>query len=123
MERQIVLEIRRHQISNTKNDSRQRRKDKQKGKKTVKQNSEDLAKSERATYVCWQNWLAHSSDAKLKERATEMKETAESILNQMSSDERAVYSKENLERVRAKMDKISRQWQNLKTNESMFVDW
>lgn len=91
--------------SDSKNYSRQRRKNKQKGGKLVKENLEDLAKSERATYICWQNWLAHSSDAKLKQRAAEMKETAESVLNQTSSDERGFYTKKILK-------KSEREWTN-----------
>ncbi len=108
---------------NSKNDSRQRRKIKQKGKNLVKQNLEDLAKSERATYVCWQNWLSNSSDSELKRRADEMKENAENIFNQMSVAERAIYTKENLAKVRLRMRELSQQWQNLKTGESMTVDW
>ena len=111
------------ETSNTKNDSRQRRKAKQKGKNAVKQHQEDYAKSERATYVCWQNWLSKSSDAQLKRRAEEMKETAENIFNQMSASERAIYTEENLEKVSRRMSELSRQWQSLKTGESMIVAW
>lgn len=106
-----------------KNELRRLRKDKQKGKSLVKQNADDLAKSERATYVCWQNWLLHSFDTKLKQRGFEMKETAESVFSQMSADEKSVYTEESLAKVRAKMNELSRRWQNLKTGESMFVDW
>lgn len=109
--------------SNSKSDSRQRRKAKQKGKDSVKQNQEDYLKSERATYVCWQNWLAHSADSKLKQQAEEMRINAESIFSQMSWAERAVYTKENLVKVRTRMDELSNQWQNLKIGEAMSVDW
>ena len=109
--------------SNTKNDSRQRRKAAKKGKNLVKQNLEDLAKSERATYVCWQNWLEHSSDAELKSRAEEMKQNAESAFDQMLSAEKAVYTKENLAKVRERMSELSQNWQNLKTGEFLTVDW
>lgn len=108
---------------NTKDDSRRRRKDKQKGEKIVKANLEDLAKSERATYVCWQNWLANSADEKLNCQAAEMKFQSEKILNQLSASERAIYNEENLAKVRKLMDELSRQWQKLKTGESMIVEW
>jgi len=111
------------EASNTKTDSRRRRKAKQKGKSAVKQHQEDYFKSERATFVCWQHWLSKSSDAELKRRAAEMNETAESIFNQMSSAERAIYTQENLEKVRLRMSELSRQWQSLKTGETMTVDW
>ena len=109
--------------SNTKNDSRQRRKAKQKGKNAVKQHLDDYAKSERATFVCWQNWLSKSSDAELRSRAAEMSETAASIFNRMPAYERAIYTKENLEKVSLRMSELSRQWQSLKTGDAMTVDW
>lgn len=107
----------------SKNDSRQRHKAAKKGKKMVRENLEDLAKSERASYICWQNWLSHSSDQSLQFLAEEMKKNAENIFKQMSSAERAIYTKENLARVRERMTELSRQWQNLKTGESMTVIW
>lgn len=108
---------------NTKNDSRQRRKDAKKGKQMVKDNLEDYAKSERATYVCWQNWLENSPDSEFKKRAEEMKKNAETTFNQMSADEKLIYTKENFEKVRARMTELSEKWQNLKIGESMNVSW
>ena len=112
-----------NESAHSKNDSRQRRKNKQKGEKLVKQNLDDLAKSERATYICWQHWISHSSDKKLKLKATEMKENADSIFAQTDSAERAVYSKENLAKVRLRMNQISEEWQQLKIGETMIVTW
>lgn len=108
---------------NTRNDSRQRRKAAKRGKKMVKENLDSYSKSERATYICWQNWLENSTDAELKKRAAEMKLTVEATFNQMTADEKALYTKENLTKVRARMTELSNQWQNLKTGESMKVDW
>ena len=109
--------------ANSKNDSRQRRKAARKGKKMVKENLEDCAKSERATYLCWQNWLENSSDAELKSRAEDMKENAESIFSQMSADEKTVYTEAAFARVRARMSELSEEWQNLKIGEFMSVAW
>ncbi len=109
--------------ANSKNDSRQRRKAAKKGKKMVKENLEDYAKSERATYICWQNWLENSSEVKLKSRAAEMKENAEGVFNQMSADEKAVYTENTFASVRARMSELSKEWQNLKIGEFMSVVW
>lgn len=108
---------------NTKNDSRLRRKTAKKGKRMVKDHLEDYARSERATYVCWQNWLSKSTDAELKNRAFEMKRTAEEIFNQMSASEKAFYTKENFEKVNSRMSELSEKWQKLKSGESMTVEW
>lgn len=112
-----------NESSNSKNDSRQRRKAAQKGKKMVKGHLEDYQKSERATYICWQNWLENSSDEKLRKQAEEMKEGAKSIFNQMSAEEKSTYTNENLAKVREQMTELSNQWQNLKIGEFMTVDW
>ena len=111
------------ETSNTREDSRRRRKDKRKSISSVKQNQEDYARSERATYVCWQHWLSKSPDPKLKRRAEEMKETAEHIFNQMKPSEMAIYTKENLEKVCQRMSELSQEWQNLKMGDSMTVNW
>lgn len=108
---------------NSKNDSRQRRKAAQKGKKMVKENIEDYQKSERATYICWQNWLENSDDENLRKQAEEMKPNADSIFRQMSAEEKAIYSKENLAKVREKITELSNEWKNLKVGEFMTVDW
>lgn len=109
--------------ANTKNDARLRRKTAKKGKKLVKDHLEDYARSERATYVCWQHWLSKSTDNELKNRAAEMKKTAEEVFGQMPFSERAIYTKETFEKVSSRMSELSRKWQNLKTGESMMVEW
>jgi len=108
---------------NTKNDSRMRRKAAQKGKKMVKENLDSYGKSERATYIFWQNWLENSEDEELKKRAAEMKPNAESIIGQMKTDEKKLYTKETFAKVRAEMTKLSEQWQNLKAGKSITIDW
>ena len=109
--------------SNSKNDSRQRRKSAQKGKKMVKENLEDYQKSERATYICWQNWLENSSDEKLKKQADEMEANAKSIFGKMSAEEKSIYTKENLASVRDRMTELSNKWKNLKPGEFMTINW
>ncbi len=103
--------------------SRFRRKTAKRGKKLLKDNSDDCAKSERATYICLYDWLAHSTDEKLKIRAAEMKIGIESIFAQMSESERASFSKEKLAEIRNRMDELSRRWSTLKINESITLDW
>lgn len=108
---------------NTKNDSRNRRKAAKKGKKMVKDNLDIYARSERATYICWQNWLENSENAELKKRAAEMKPNADATYAQMTTDEKALYTKETLAKLRKRMTELSAQWQNLRSGESMIIDW
>ena len=108
---------------NTKNDSRQRRRIKQRGKKMLRGGIDECAQSERATYVCWQDWLAHSNNPALQNQAKEMKVTAQSILGQMDMAERAKFNQKNLSKIRNRMDEVSQQWSNLKVGESFSLKW
>jgi hypothetical protein len=109
---------------NTRNDSRERRKLKQKGGKMLqKEGMNEYFQSERATYICWQDWLAHSNNPALQNQAKEMKETAQSIFGQMDKAEHAKFNPENLDKIRRRIDEISQQWSNLKVGESMSLKW
>ncbi len=110
------------ETSNNRTDSRLRRQTARRGKKLLKKNSDDCAQSERATYICLSDWLAHSSVAKHKACGAEMKMTADSILGQMSETERTILNKK-LAAIRAKMDELSGRWSALQINESMRLDW
>lgn len=108
--------------SNDRDDSRERRKTAQRGKKLLKNGLDDCSRSERATYVCMFEWLSHSPDAKLKAKAAEMKVSIESTFKQMSENERANINKK-LARIRDRMDDLSERWSKLKTGESVSLDW
>lgn len=108
---------------NTKKDSRQRRKTKQRGEKMLKGGIDECAQSERATYVCWQDWLAYSNNPALQNQAKEMEDTAQSIFGQMSANERAKFGKENLAKIRLRMDEVSQSWSNLKVGQSISLEW
>lgn len=111
------------EAKNTREASRQRKKMKRQGEKMMKSSLDEYAQSERATYICWQDWLSHSADEKLRTQAKEMKAAAESVFNQMSEDERKKYTKEKLAQIRTKMDELSSRWSALKVNESISLEW
>lgn len=109
--------------SNSRADSRLRRKTAKRGEKLLKTGLDDCAQSERATYICLYDWLFHSSEAKLQTRAKEMKDNADSILAQMPETERAMLTKEKLAGIRAKMNELSLRWSTLQVNQSMSLEW
>ena len=109
--------------SNTREDSRVRRKESKQRKKAVKANLDEYLQSERATVVCLSDWLSHSTDEKLRARAAEIKDSAQSVLGQMSKSERQKLDQAKLAEIRARMDEFSRRWSALKVNESMTLDW
>ena len=109
--------------SNSRTDSRLRRKTARRGKKLLKENTDDCAQSERATYICLYDWLAHSSEEELRLRAKEMKVTFESILGQMPENERKMLNKEKLAAIRNRMDESSKSWSALQVGQSMTLEW
>jgi hypothetical protein len=111
------------ETSNNRTDSRLRRKTARRGKNMLKTGLDDCAQSERATFICLYDWLAHSSDEKLRARAAEMKSTFDSILTQMTELERKKLNKEKLAAIRTRMDELSRQWSALPINYSMTLEW
>jgi hypothetical protein len=111
------------ETSNSRTDSRNRRKTAKRGKKLLKENSDDCAQSERATYLCLYDWLAHSADEKLRRRAKEMNVTSESLLEQFPENERKILSPEKLAAIRRRMDDLSAQWSALEVDQSMTLEW
>lgn len=84
--------------------------------------ADDFARSERATYIAWQDWLAHCPEADLRQRAAEMEPTARSILERMGRSERdsllAV-----LPRLRARVDEVARCWAAVSIGDSLRLTW
>lgn len=108
--------------SNSRADSRLRRKNSKRGKNLLKTGLDNCAQSERATYISLYEWLSQSSDAKLQARAREMKVNADSVLAQMSKTERAAL-KTKLIAITARMDELSQCWSALQVNQSMSLEW
>jgi hypothetical protein len=116
-----------HAVASEKSASRAeprfRRDSARRGKKLLKQNLDDCAQSERATYICLHDWFSHSEDAKLRARAEDMKKNADSVFEQMTGAERAKLNKTKRAEIRARMDELSRRWSALRVNESITLEW
>jgi hypothetical protein len=108
--------------SNSRANSRLRRKSSKRGEKLLKTGLDDCAQSERATYISLYEWLSESSDAKLQDRASEMKINADTVLAQMSESERTML-KTRLTSIKLRMDELSRCWSALQVNESISLEW
>jgi hypothetical protein len=108
---------------NERKDARERRKLKQKGEKILKTGIDECAQSERATYICLQNWYANSTDESLRTRANEMKDNAQSVFGTMSESEKLKLNKEKLAQIRKRMDELSANWSSLGINQSISLEW
>ena len=103
--------------------SRQRRKLAARDQRLMPEQSEDYARSERATYVCWQDWLEHSDDPALRARGAEMAKSARSLAASMAPAERALYTPARRAAVRQEFVRLSRQWAALGVGESLTESW
>ena len=103
--------------------ARARRKTARRGSKLLKANTDDCAQSERATYICLYDWLAHSADDSRRARALEMSPNYESIFAQLPERERQKLDREKRAAIRKRMDELSDRWSALGVNQSMTLDW
>jgi hypothetical protein len=103
--------------------SRLRRKQGAKDQRLMPDRTGDYARSERATYVCWHDWLSHVSDPVLRARAAEMRETAGHLLRQMSPAERASYTARKLRDIRAEFERLSARWSALRIGDNLVEPW
>lgn len=103
--------------------SRDRRKRDRRSIRLMSGHAEDCARSERATYVCWHDWLSHSEDPALRARAPTMTATAKSILQGMPQAERALFTAEKLREIRGTFSTLSARWSPLKIGEGFTEPW
>jgi hypothetical protein len=103
--------------------SRMRRKYAAKDSKLMPAHIDDYARSERATYVCWQDWLSRSPDAEMRARAESMRENAASMLAGMEPKERASLNPQKLSEIRQEFQRLSERWSSIDVGESISEEW
>jgi hypothetical protein len=103
--------------------ARERRRRDRKSSRLMADHGEDCARSERATYVCWHDWLSHAEEPALRAKARAMGATARSILERMSREERAVLTPETLRRVRSDFSMLSARWSALRIGAGFTEPW
>jgi len=103
--------------------SRLRRKQGARDRRLMPDRTGDYARSERATCICWHDWLSHASDAALRARAAQMRETAGNVLQRMGPAERAGYTAEKLGEIRVEFERLSARWSALRIGDSLVEHW
>ena len=103
--------------------SRERRKRDRRSTRLMSGHLEDCARSERATCVCWHDWLGHSNQPTHRAQALKMNETARSMLQAMSREERALYTPEKLREIRSHFSTLSERWAALRIGEGFTEKW
>lgn len=93
------------------------------GKKLLKVGRDDCVQSERATFICWQEWLARSSSPKERKQSQTMAQQATEVRDTASGNELRVLNDRKLDEICEHLDQLSACWLRLRVGESMAVAW
>jgi hypothetical protein len=93
------------------------------GKKLLKESRDECVQSERATYVCWQEWLSRSSSAEKRKQSASMAQQAKEVRHTASDKELRALNPSKLDEICKRLDELSNRWSGLKVGESMAVRW
>jgi hypothetical protein len=93
------------------------------GKKLLKQGRDDCMESERATYICWQEWLSRSSSPEKRKLSASMAQQAKEVRQTASDNEVRGLNQKKLDKICKHLDELSSHWSRLKVGESMAVRW
>jgi hypothetical protein len=103
--------------------SRLRRKQAARDKNILPAQTDDYMRSERATSICWYDWLRHSADPVLRLRADGMRESSTGMQARLSPAERADFTPQKLAEIRREFDRLSERWSSLAIGESFSEPW
>ncbi len=103
--------------------ARVRNRVKERGRKLLRKGRDDCARSERATYICWQYWLANSQSADLKAVSRSMVQQAREVRDVATVREIVVLNPNKLAEICKHLDALGSCWSSLKVGQSMAVRW
>jgi hypothetical protein len=103
--------------------ARARRRVNARGKRLLKQGLDETLVSERATYICWHEWLARSSSRDRRTQSVAMAKQNEQVRNTAGAAELRALSPSKLDEICAHLDQLSSQWSRLEVGQSMSVSW
>jgi len=96
---------------------------KTRGAKLLREGRDESALSERATFICWHEWLARSSSSELKKRASAMAKNAVQVCNTAGTAELRALNEKKLTEICSHLDQLSSQWSRLDVGQSIAVRW
>ncbi|NNE68563.1 MAG: hypothetical protein HKN33_18500 [Pyrinomonadaceae bacterium] len=91
--------------------------------KLLRKGRRDSERSERATYICWYEWLKRSQSAARRKSAKEMSANAAHIRATAPTDEIAALDLETLEKICSRLDVLSACWSGKGVGEKMTIAW
>ena len=103
--------------------ARARTRIKARGAKLLREGQDDSMRSERATFICWQAWLAHSTSSDLKKRAKTMGINAQPVKSVATASELLALNQKKLDELFGHLDRLSSAWSKLEVGQSIAVCW
>ena len=103
--------------------ARLRRRLKTRGAKLLQHGREECAQSERATHICWQQWLARSQAPAQKATAAAMAQQAKDVRQVAADEEQLALDQKKLDEICEHLDELSSYWSKLEVGQSMSVRW
>ena len=103
--------------------ARARTRIKARGAKLLREGRDESARSERATYICWYEWLARSQSTELRKRASAMAKNAAQVTHASGTPELHLLNQKKLDEIFRNLDQLSSHWSKLEVGESLAVRW
>ena len=103
--------------------ARVRRRVRGKGQKLLREGRDESVRSERATYICWYEWLARSSSSDRIKLSQAMAKQAKQVRDTASDEELEVLNEKKLDEICEHLDDLSSQWSSLAVGQSIAVRW
>jgi len=93
------------------------------GKNLLRHGRDECLQSERATFICWQEWLARSSSHENRERSKTMARQAKEVRHVAGAGELPRLNQRKLDEICKHLDNLSSRWSKLAVGQSMAVAW
>jgi len=103
--------------------ARLRRATKARGQKLLREGRDESVQSERATYICWNEWLARSQANEPRTIAQTMSQQAKQARKETPAKELRRLDETTLAEICRHLDELSSHWSRLNIGEAMTVRW
>lgn len=103
--------------------ARLRKRQRGKGQKMLREGRGDCERSERATYICWHEWLARSSSSERVKLAQTMENQAKQVKGVALDAELSMLTEKKLDEICSHLDNLSSHWSSLEVGQSIAVRW
>lgn len=103
--------------------ARMRKRQRGKGQKLLREGRGECQRSERATYICWYEWLARSSSNDRIKLAQTMEKQAKQVRDVARDAELPMLTERKLDEICEHLDELSSHWSSLEVGQSIAVRW